>query len=180
MTGMSRPHRPTRRRVLAGSLSGLAGAALGRVAAVVGVAGGAAGVGALAGCTRTPAPVPPDPLRALTDAALADAALADAVAAAHPGLAPAAHALAADRRAHADSLGAEVLRATPSPRPSTSAATAVRPAPADPAAATAELVATTKAAQEQAGDLVAGLPRYRAGLVASVAACCASHLAVLA
>jgi hypothetical protein len=40
-------------------------------------------------------------------------------------------------------------------------------------------VDAVRAAQAQAGELVATLPRHRAGLAASVAACCASHLTVL-
>ena len=161
---MSRPPRPTRRQVLAGTLAGLSGL----------------GGWALGGCTTTAQAPLPDPLRALAAAAVADAALADAVAAAHPPLAAAAHALATDRRAHADSLAAEVVRATPTPSSApSSATTTAAEAPADPAAATAALVEAAKAAQVQAAGLVTGLPRYRAGLVASVAACCASHLAVL-
>jgi hypothetical protein len=111
--------------------------------------------------------------------ALADAALADAVAAAHPPLAPAATALATDRRTHARSFEAEVRRATPSPSPSPSAGLAIVVS-SDRAAAVAALVEATRAAQAQAGAQVGSLPRHRAGLVASVAACCASHLAVLA
>ena len=134
----------------------------------------------VAGCaTAPPAPPPPDPLHALLTAALADATLADAVAAAHPPLAAAARALAADRRTHAASLGAEVLRATPSPPVPTPVSSAAVVVPADRAGAVAALVEATRAAQTQAAGLVAFLPRYRAGLVASVAACCASHLAVL-
>jgi hypothetical protein len=145
------------------------------------VLAGTLGVAALAGaCTGPPpAPPPPDPLIALHTAALADAALADAVAAAHPPLASAAAALAADRRAHAESLGAEVTRATPSGGPSTTSDPVAPAVPPDRAAASAALVEALRAAQAQATGLVAGLPRYRAGLVASVAACCASHQAVL-
>lgn len=115
-------------------------------------------------------------------AAAADAALADAIAAAHPPLAPAAGALAADRRAHAASLEAEVRRATPSPtpKPTSSQAAVAVVVPPDRAGAASSLVDTTRAAQDQAAALVASLPRYRAGMVASVAASCASHLAVLA
>jgi hypothetical protein len=166
---MSWPSRPTRRRVLATSGRGACGLAT------------SAFVTCTIGCTVTPpAPPQPDPLQALLAAALADAALASAVAAAHPPLAPAANALAADRRAHADALKAEVVRATPAPAtppPSTTLTAAVPPP--DRAAARGVLVEAAKAAQAQAGGLVAALPRYRAGLVASVAACCASHLAVL-
>jgi hypothetical protein len=153
----------TRRRLLAGA------------AAVV-------AVGA-AGCTmQPPAPPPPDPLEPLLVAALADADLADAVAVAHPRLADVSRALASDRRAHAASLRAEIRRATPSPAPSSSTSGTTAPAvavPVDAAAAATALAEATRAAADQARRLVSTVPRYRAGLVASVSACCASHLAVL-
>ena len=152
------PGQPTRRRVLAGSLA----------------------TALMAGCSTGPDALPaPDPLQALWSAALADAALADAAAAAHPDLAPSAGALAADRRAHAESIAAEVQRATPSPSASSTATLAAVVVPTDRAPAAGALADATRAAQAQAAALVTSLPRYRAGLVASVAACCASHLAVL-
>jgi hypothetical protein len=158
-----------RRQVLARALGGGATLAFGAVLA--------------SACTGPPPePPPPDPLIALRDSALADAALAEAVGATHAALAAAAAALAADRRAHAESLGAEVVRATPTVAELETTTTAA-PVPAVPpgrAAASAALVEAMRAAQEQASALVGGLPRYRAGLVASVAACCASHQAVLA
>jgi len=158
---VNQPPRPTRRQLLAG-------------VAVVAVA-------AAGGCTgRAAAPPPPDPLRPLLAAALADAELAEAVAAAHPSVAGAALALAADRRSHAEAIGAEVLRVTPSPAPASTTSVPADPSvPPEPAAATGALVAAVRAAQTQAGALVAGLPRHRAGLAASVAACCASHVVVL-
>ncbi len=158
---MDQPPRPTRRQVLTGTAVAI--------------------VAATGACTGQPAaPPPPDPLRPLLAAALADARLADAVAAAHPSVADAALALAADRRAHADALSTEVLRVTPSPTPpSTTSVPADPSVPPEPAAATGALVDAVRAAQAQAGALVVGLPRHRAGLAASVAACCASHLAVL-
>jgi hypothetical protein len=162
MTRVSAPPRRTRRQVLAGSL---------------GVA--AYGVAALAaGCASAPAPPPPDPLQPVLAAALADAALAEAVAAAHPRLRAVAGALAADRRVHAETLGAEVRRAAATPMPAVST-TAPVAAPPDQAAAGAALVDAARAAQAQAAALVTGLPRVRASLVAAVAACCASHLVVL-
>jgi hypothetical protein len=100
--------------------------------------------------------------------------------------------VAADRRVHADAFLAEVRRATPTPassqpvtsRPAaasgaTSSGTIGSSATADPAAARSALLAASTSAQRQAADLVATLPRHRAGLVASVAACCASHAVVL-
>jgi hypothetical protein len=174
--------RPSRRQLIVGALGGVALAA---------------------GCTSEPLPPPPpDPLQPLLDAALADAALAEAVAGSHAGLAVVARALAGDRKAHAESLRAEIRRATPSPTPSitstpspsgtlasapgvaasgTAGATVSSgpPVPTDPAAASAALIAATRASARRAADLVTAVPRYRAGLAASVSACCASHLAVL-
>ena len=148
--------------------------------------------GPLAGvvaCTNEPPPPPPpDPFEPLIAAATEHAELADAVAVAHPALAGAARQVAADRRVHADALSAEVRRATPAPvtgePPAPSGARAGGsigpPALADPAAARTALLQASASAQRQAADLVTALPRYRAGLVASVAASCASHAVVLA
>jgi hypothetical protein len=144
---------------------------------------------ALTGCTaEPPAPPPPDPLEPLIASATGHAALANSVAAAHPPLAAAARQIATDRRAHADVLTAEVRRATPAPVTTsppagpggaTASGTIGSPAPADPAAARTALLRAASEAQRQAADLVGSLPRHRAGLVASVAACCASHAVVL-
>jgi hypothetical protein len=150
--------------------------------AAIAVTGGYALIGCTAG--EPPAP-PPDPLEPLIASATGNAALADSVAAAHPPLAAAARQVATDRRAHAGALTAEVRRATPSPVTTSppggtaSSGTVGSPAPADPAAARAALLRAASDAQRQAADLVSALPRHRAGLVASVAACCASHAVVL-
>jgi hypothetical protein len=152
--------------------------------AAVAVTGGHA----LIGCTtEPPAPPPPDPLEPLIVAATGHTALAEAVAAAHPPLAAAARQVATDRRAHADALTAEVRRATPTPVTTTpdgsggaaASGTIGSLAPADPTAARTALLRAASDAQRQAADLVGALPRHRAGLVASVAACCASHAVVL-
>jgi len=110
-------------------------------------------------------------------------ALAAAVAGAHSALAAAANALAADRAAHARTLRAELHRVHPDPVP----ASAPQPAPPvvpppvspDPAAAKAALTQAMRAAQDEAAALVLTLPGYRAALLASVAACCATHTALL-
>lgn len=172
--------RPSRRRVLA--------AGVGTAALVL------AGPIALTGCTvSTPAEDGPDPLefparRAETDAAQAIAA-AQRAAGADSGLAAAVTALAADRTAHATALRAEIRRAGPGPAPGgTSPPVAPRPAlpPAPSPAANPDLVSTRSAltqamhaAQDEAARLVMTLPGYRAALLASVAACCATHAALL-
>lgn len=175
-TGGPALRRPTRRVVLAGGIA----------------IAGSGPLAALAGCTPPPPPPPPppDPFEPLIASATEHAELAEAVAAAHPSLAAAARQVAVDRRVHADALAAEVRRATPSPVTSapspagpssgaSSGGTIGSPAPVDPAAARTALLGAATNAQRQAADLVAGLPRYRAGLVASIAACCASHTVVL-
>ncbi|HEX5144377.1 MAG TPA: hypothetical protein VFW21_10965, partial [Mycobacterium sp.] len=71
--------------------------------------------------------------------------------------------------------------ARPGP-PSTSAVPPpAGPAPAAPApsAARTALAQAARAAQEEAAGLVVTLPGYRAALLASIAACCATHAALL-
>jgi hypothetical protein len=155
----------------------------------------------LAGCAGSArAPESPDPLAAPARRAETDSALAQAVAQVaaqagthmkaaqtHPDLATAARALAADRMAHAITLRAELRRVRPGPAASNAAPpaapTSATPLPADPpdlTGARASLTEAVRAAQDEAAGLVTTLPGYRAALLASVAACCASHAAVLA
>lgn len=151
-----------------------------------GVAVGAllmAGPTALAGCTSPTPPTPdePDPLEGPAQRAEYDVALALAVASAHPALAARVVALAADRQAHATALRGELHRVRPSPPPvTTTPSTAPVMATADQAAARGALAGAVREAQDEAAGLVAMLPGYRAALLASVAACCASHAALLA
>jgi hypothetical protein len=154
----------------------------------------------LAGCAGSArAPEGPDPLEAPARRAEADSALAQAVAqvaaqvgtplaAAQtpPDLATVARALAADRMAHAITLRAELHRVRPGPAASNAAAWAAPPSaapltadPPDLTGARTSLTEAMRAAQDEAAGLVVTLPGYRAALLASVAACCASHAAVL-
>ncbi|HKR49143.1 MAG TPA: ferritin-like domain-containing protein [Pseudonocardiaceae bacterium] len=149
------------------------------------------------GCTRSIqlAPEGADPLeapsrRAETDSALAQAvALMAALTAVHvtvrtgpqtpPALATAARALAADRMTHAITLHAELRRVRPAPAPSAATPPAAPPlTDPDLAGARAALIQAVHAAQDEAIHLVLTLPGYRAALLASVAACCATHLAL--
>ena len=169
--------RPARRRVLA---------------AVLGAGALALGVPPLAGCAPAQSTPPaPDPLEPVAEQAEIDVRLATAVAAAHPDLARSAVALASDRRQHAAALRAELRRARPVPQttaPQTPAPQTVAPpstaapppvvAPHDPADARAALAGGLQAAQDAASALVAAAPGHRAALLASIAACCASHQAV--
>lgn len=134
---------------------------------------------ALAGCsfgssTKDPGP---DPLIALAAAARADAALAAAVVAATPELADRLTPLRTARTDHATALDAEVARlapgATPAPAPGTATPAGT---PVTAAAVQAAVLASGKAASAAALTL----PAERVGLVASVAACCATYAAVLA
>lgn len=150
----------------------------------VGVATGTvlvAGPLTLGGCSTQPDPAQPDPLERPARRAESDAALAQALAAAHPALAQAADRYAADRRAHAAALRTELRRVRPAPPTSSSAPPppAPVPAPAEEGQARDALAGAVRAAQDEAARLVGGLPGYRAALLASVAACCASHAAVL-
>lgn len=141
----------------------------------------------LIGCAPSAhAPLGPDPLESPARRAEADAALAATVAQtaaeAHPALAATSSALAKDRLAHATTLRAELHRARPGP-PSTSAAPPIGPPSAVPApdgaAARTALIQAVRAAQDEAAELVMTLPGYRAALLASIAACCATHAALL-
>jgi hypothetical protein len=132
----------------------------------------------LAGCTSDPpAPPPPDPLAALAASARADAELANAVAAAVPALAAQAGAVAAARTEHAEALQREVDRERPPRSSAAPSSTAPPTLPADPAAA---MVSALTEAEQAAAALVGSVPRYRAGLLGSVAAGCASLREVLA
>jgi hypothetical protein len=133
---------------------------------------------------RAFAPPGPDPLESPARRAEADAALAAAVAQlaaqADPVLAATARALAADRMTHAATLRAELRRVRPR-RSSAGGFPPVAPPKADPDLATARgaLTQAVRAAHEEAAGLVMTLPGYRAALLASIAACCASHAALL-
>lgn len=138
------------------------------------------GAPVLAACTDQPPPAP-DPLEPVARRAAADARLAAAISNAHPSLAAAAASVAATRREHAAALRAELRRVRPTPPAgSTAPAPPSRPAvPTDSSAARDELDAALLTAQDQAATLVGPAPGHRAGLLASIAACCASHRAVL-
>jgi hypothetical protein len=143
-----------------------------------------AGPAVLAGCAASaPTSEVPDPLEAPARRAEADMALAAAVAEAHSPLAATARALAADRAAHAATLRAELHRLHPDPVPPSTAQPTppVGPPPVSPDSATAQaaLAQAMRAAQDEAAALVITLPGYQAALLASVAACCATHTALL-
>jgi len=131
----------------------------------------------------------PDPLIALADAARVDAALAAAAVAANPDLSARVEPLRAARTEHAAALDAEVVRAGGTPH---SAAPTAPPTAPPPSGTTVPPTGVTQAvslarvreavagSQRGAAQLVPDLPAERVGLVASVAACCATYVAVLA
>lgn len=175
--------RPSRRRVLA------AGATTTTLLL--------AGATPLTGCIASPpAPEEPDPLESPARRAEADTTQAITAAqlmtGADAGLATAARALAADRMAHATALRAELRRVRPgaggaaAPAPAPAAPSPTSPPPAGPSPASADpadtrsaLTRAMRAAQNEAAALVLTLPGHRAALLASVAACCATHAALL-
>jgi hypothetical protein len=101
----------------------------------------------------------------------------------HTTLAAVANALAADRATHATALRAELHRVQPTSVPPHAAPPAppAAPPPVSPDKATAQAALTQamRAAQDEAAELVITLPGYRAALLASVAACCATHVTLL-
>jgi hypothetical protein len=126
---------------------------------------------AVACTTEPPAPPPPDPLSALAAQARADAALARTLSGT-----PAAAEIAKARDTHARLLQAEVDRERPPLSSTAPPAPTAPPTPPDPLAA---LRTALDAAVRDASAIVPKLPTYRAGLVGSVAAGCASLREVL-
>ena len=132
--------------------------------------------GLLAGCGSGE----PDPLAALATRAREDAALIDSIvnfgqlgAALSTRLQPVADA----RRQHATALGVELGETSPASAPPSAA-----PAPTDQTDVDSALqrVRTALAdSSRQAGRLVLTLPRQRAALAGSIAACCSAYQAVL-
>jgi len=133
----------------------------------------------LAACTSTPPPAAPDALLPVLAAAREDARTATGAAAAFPNDAATWRVIAAMRQQHADALAKEITRAGTTPT------TTAPPATTAPAVATSEpdafarIRTALRAAQAQAAALVPTTPRYRAGLLGSVSAGCASMLAAL-
>jgi hypothetical protein len=126
---------------------------------------------AVACTTEPPKPPPPDPLSALAAQARADAALAKTLT-----TVPGAAEISTARETHARLLQAEVDRERPPLSSTAPAAPTAPPTPPDPLAA---LKTALDEAVRDASAIVATLPAYRAGLVGSVAAGCASLREVL-
>ncbi|MFE3257128.1 hypothetical protein ACFXPS_16695 [Nocardia sp. NPDC059091] len=141
-----------------------------------------AAVSALAACTRNDTPAAPDPLIAQETSARTDATAATAAIATSPDKAGALQTIATQRTAHADALRTEIDRAigvygdgsTPSRRTPPVTPTAPVPPPG-----VAVLRTQLQQSQRSAADLSAQLSGYRAGLLSSISASCATHAGVL-
>lgn len=129
--------------------------------------------GPLAACTGTPPKAAPDPLLPMLNLALRDAALAKAAAAAFTGNGATLTVISTVRQQHANALRAEVNRAA-AVTSTAPTSTPTPPRPTSQAQVVTELVADFATARQQAQTLLPSLPRYRAGLVGSIAAGCAS------
>lgn len=134
--------------------------------------------GLLAGCGNDR----PDPLRQLAERARTDATMIDGMrrtSSLQPDVAAMMADIAAARRAHAHSLDL-ALGDTDSDSPDTSPPSTV-PAPAASSAADAlyQVREALDRARDAAGKLVLTVPRQNAGLIGSIAACCAAYRSVL-
>jgi hypothetical protein len=156
------------------------------------LAGGSAGAvvlastaGVLAGCTGPDSTPEPDRTSEAVAALLAgEAALATRyrqVQARHPALRPVLRGVLADHVAHAAALRAVLPQPVPTePSPSALSPSALsRTVPATPAAALADLARAERAAASAATDACLLAGGDTAVLLASVAACEASHVVVL-
>ncbi|MRH92704.1 hypothetical protein GFY24_35690 [Nocardia sp. SYP-A9097] len=154
--------------------------------AVLRLAGGGvlavAAVSALTACTKEHPPELPDPLLAQEESARTDAVSAQAAIATNPDKAGVLQTIATQRGAHADALRAEIDRAigtygdgtTPSKR-----AAPPTPAAPIPPLAVSQLHTSLSQAQRSAADLSIQLSGYRAGLLGSISASCATQAGVL-
>lgn len=121
-----------------------------------------------------------DPLETVAAKARSDVVLAQTIARTHADLADKANGVAEARQAHAQAVQQEIDRVNPPdpdvPRPGSPAPTLTPSADG----ASGALADALRKSQKQATDLVPTLPSYRAGLLGSVSASCASLLEVLA
>jgi hypothetical protein len=177
-------HSPGRSRLGDASTAADPTAALDRRALLRVAGGGAFAVVALGAAACAPnKPKQPDSLLPHEISARTDAVWAQAAAATAPDRAAALTVVATQRTAHADALRAEINRAIgvygdgtlpKSPTPP------VTPPPApNPPPTLAAVRDRLTAAQKSAADAAETSSAYRAGLLASICACCASQAGVL-
>ncbi|MGV1089420.1 MAG: hypothetical protein ACOYBX_15680 [Mycobacterium sp.] len=170
------PAAVSRRRVLTGGGRGLL------VLAVLGSALGSTTVA----CGRS-GPPGPDPLEAQLKAARRDSEMATAAAkVAPPPAVPALTVIAAERSRHAGALVEELSRAAGKPIPNASESQTPSSAPATPSAGAKppappsvnDVAKALRESADSAAKLAPTLSGYRAGLLGSIAAACATSLAV--
>jgi hypothetical protein len=136
-----------------------------------------------AGCGSTPSPPAVDDLEEQLTLAHRDSEMAAAAApAADQAYAPALTVVAAERAAHARALAAEIARAAGTPTSSTetssSTSTTAGSAPPPPPPSLQEVTAALHGSADSASQLAAKLSGYRAGLLGSIAASCATSVMV--
>ena len=146
---------------------------------------GAASIGAIAfaatACTdngSAQAAVEVDQLTAQADRARADAAAASNSIALAPERVSALTTISAERTAHADALDAEIARAAGGTAGTTSTPSASSTAAAAPTGVDAVRASLAESARS-AADLARTASGYRAGLLGSISAACATQTAVL-
>lgn len=132
-----------------------------------------------------PSPASPDPITGLIATTRLHVLRLNAAIAADKQQAALLTQLRDDRQAHLEALEAEHARLDPSAVGPSSAASAALPpgeitVPDTPAAVIASVRGDAATAQVQFTDAISAASRYRAALYASIAACLASHRAVLA
>ncbi|EOM76036.1 hypothetical protein DW322_12330 [Rhodococcus rhodnii] len=133
----------------------------------------------LASCADD-APPEPDPLSPLAARARADAQAAAAAVALAPDRAAALTVVAEQRTEHADALDAEIARALGRYEDGTIPETAPTPEPTPPAPPTSldEIRDRLREAAREAADTARTQDGHRAGLLASIAAACRTHVEV--
>ncbi|MGV9678326.1 hypothetical protein ACWDSJ_23870 [Nocardia sp. NPDC003482] len=140
------------------------------------------GVLGAAGCAEDP-PAQPDVLLAQEQSARTDAVWARAAIAGAPDRTAALTVIAEQRTQHADAVRAEIDRATGVYGDGTKPESKTPPVAPPPAPASPPTVAALRdqlgRSQRSAADLSQTLSGYRAGLLASISACCATHAGVL-
>jgi hypothetical protein len=134
--------------------------------------------GLLAGCGDDQ----PDPLQLLAEHARSDATMIDGMrttSSLQPDVAAMMSDIAAARRAHAQAL--DLALGTSESDSDTASPASGKPAPAGQSAADAlyQVRRALDNARDAAGKVVLTVPRQHAGLVGSVAACCAAYRSVL-
>ena len=131
-------------------------------------------------CGRSGPPGPDPPEDQLT-AARRDSEMAAAAAkAAAPGFAPGLSVVAAERARHASALVEELARAAGKPTPTTESSSAAPTPSAKPAPppSVEDVAKALRASADSAAKLAPTLSGYRAGLMGSIAAACATSAAV--